>query len=88
MADDCDNVRIGDEPLGDRDRLSRTVLVIHGHEDEVVARQHRTARIGLVNGELRSLENILTDRGLIASEWAGKADLDRRRCSLAGRGDQ
>lgn len=65
-AADGHDVWIRHQLLGGGDRLTGAVLVIDCVDDQVVPGEHRIFGIGLVNGQLRAMEKVLTDARLIS----------------------
>ena len=78
MANDGDHILVSDELLGRRDRLRGAALVIEFQEFQSITRKNRSLGVGLLDGQLRTMQHILALRSLIAGQRTDEADLHNR----------
>ena len=86
VADDRHDIGIRDELLGRGDRLGGVALIIQRREHKPLARKDGPLRRGVLDRQLRAVEEVLSVRGLITGERRDEADLyDRLGPTTSGK---
>ena len=78
MPDDRDDIVVGHELLGRRNRLRRIALVIERNELKAKPGQDRPLVVRMFDGQDRTVQHVLAVRGLIAGERRDEANLYHR----------
>ncbi len=66
---------ISNEFLGGGHRLGGIALVIQRVQHQAIARENRSLRVGVLNGEDRPVAHILPVRRLVAGQWCDETNL-------------